>query len=217
MSVRESIRAANGKFCINHPWRRAYAVCNVCELPYCFVDIMQDQDKLYCLNDIGLALEETNTQPNPSMNFFSSVSSMIFIANSLVLGYFTYPQAKFLESGVLAQGISTKIITYLLTINSAYYLPLGNIIIAILGVVAAITVMRKSIYGFGFSLLVSFAGLLLVLYEYLNSSVPYLFVSSALLMVCLSTLVYSRMSSTKVVTEEKELTPDIDWPKPETF
>ncbi len=212
MSEAESLRLAKGKFCENHPWRHAYAVCNVCKLPYCFIDIMEEHGKLYCLNDIDKAMEASNQTANPSINSFSILSSIIFIINSFVLGYFMLPQATYLVQNAMSVGI-TK---FIFSISNTYYIPIGNMLIAVLGIVAAITVMRRSFYGFGFSLLVSFIGLMLVLYEYLNTSVLYLFISSVLLLLSLASLTYSRMSSAKKVAEEV-MAPEIEWPKPETF
>lgn len=216
LSAGDSLRLAKGKFCSNHPWRHAYAVCNVCKLPYCFIDIMEDNGKLYCLNDINLALEASGSS-NSAINSFSIFSSVIFLANSALLGYFMYPQAKFFVLSLIAIGSVPNLVYALLHITSSYYIPLGNMAVAVLGIVAAITVFRRSIYGFGFSLLVAFCGLLLILYEYLNSSTTYLFVSSILLLVSLAALTYSRMSSAKEVVDSKVLAADIDWPKPETF
>ncbi len=213
LTVGESLRLAKDQFCINHPWRHAYAVCSVCKLPYCYIDIMEDQGKIYCLNDINKAMGPSNVQANPAVNFFSILSSVIFLANSAVLGYFMYPQAKFLAETALNSGLAS----FIFTISNTYYIPLGNIILALFGVLAAITVLRKSFYGFGFSLMVSFTGLMLVLYEYLNSNVLYLFISSTLLLLSLVSMTYSRMSSSREIAEDQVLVPDIEWPKPETF
>jgi len=214
LTVARSLKIAKSQFCVNHPWRHAYAICDVCKLPYCYVDIMEDQGKLYCMNDINFAIYNPNsTGSNPSINMFSIISSIVLLANSAVLGYFMYPQISFLAKSAANAGASS----ILLHLSSAYYIPLLNIAVAIFGIIAAITVLRRSIYGFGFSLFVSFFGLLLVLYEYLISSDTYLFISSTLMLISLASLTYSRMSSSKEVVEDKLLTPDIEWPKPETF
>jgi hypothetical protein len=209
----ESLKFAKGRFCENHPWRQAYALCNVCKLPYCYIEIMEDHGKLYCLNDIDLAIDTTSSQVNPALNAFSMVSSAIFLGNSAVLGYFMYPQANYLYHNAVKVGA----LKFLLHVSSVYYLPLANVLLAILGVVAAVTVLRRSVYGFAFSMTVAFAGLMLILFEYLSSSVPYLFVSSGLLLLSLACLTYSRMSSAKEVVEDNVLIPDVEWPRPEVF
>jgi len=213
LNAKESIKLAKGQHCVNHPWRNAYALCSVCKFPYCYVDVIEEEGKFYCLNDMKYSMEKQNTDMNPAMNKFSMVSSLIFIVNSIVLGYFMYPQAKFL----FTSAISTGIISFILHVSNTYYIPIGNIALAVLGIVAAITVLRRSVYGFIFSLFISFSGLLLVLYEYLYSSVPYLFVSSILLLLSLASLTYSRMSSSQEALEDRFLSPDIEWPKPEAY
>lgn len=213
MKTGESIKLAKGQFCVNHPWRHAYAVCNVCRLPYCYIDIMEDHGKLYCLNDIDQSATSSDTDLNPSVNSFTAISSVIFLANSALLGYYVYPQALYLATNAVNSGT----ISYLLTIGQSYYLPLANMAIAVFGVIAAFSIFRKSIYGFALGLLVSMVGLMLVLYEYLNSSVPYLFVSSALLLLSLASMTYSKMSAAKEVIEQNSTVSEIEWPKTETY
>ena len=213
MKTGESIKLAKGQFCVNHPWRHAYAVCNVCRLPYCYIDIMQDQGKLYCLNDIDQSATSSDADLNPSVNSFTAISSVIFLANSALLGYYVYPQALYLATNAVNSGT----ISSLLTIGQSYYLPLANMAIVVFGVIAAFSVFRKSIYGFALGLLVSMVGLMLVLYEYLNSSVPYLFVSSALLLLSLASMTYSKMSAAKEVIEQNSTVSEIEWPKTETY
>ncbi len=214
LSISESIAQAKGQFCINHPWRHAYAVCNICRLAYCYVDIMEQAGRLYCLNDIDSATKsELAIKQNPEINTFSIIASVIFIGNSLILGYFTYSQAGF----IVRSALNTDIIKFLTNLPPSYYIPIANSVIAILGIFSAIAILRKSLYGIGLCLAVSIGGLSVILYEYLNSSVPYLFVSTVLLVLSLGSIVYSRMSSLREVSEEQVIAPDIDWPKPETF
>lgn len=214
LAARDSIKLAQGQFCINHPWRHAYAVCSVCRLPYCYADIMVDQGLLYCINDIDLA--STSAKPGSAgnaLNIFSVISSAILLLNAAVLMYFMYPQAAFLAGGLVKSGF----VHFLFTLSSKYYIPIANIIIALLCIPAAFTILSRSMSGLGFSLFVSLAGLMLILDEYLTSNVPYLFISSLLLLLGLGSMTYSRMTSAKTAIEESSLVQEIEWPRPETF
>ncbi len=207
MNSAESMNAAKGQFCVNHQWRHAYAICAVCNLPYCYVDIMEKNGKMYCLQDID-STESGTEKLQPGINTLSVLSSVIFIANSVALGIFSYPQAIFILNQVMkAQFVLTM----------AYYFPLANIAVVILGVAAAISIVKRSSTTLAFSLGVSMFGLLVVLYEYLLNSSPYLFVSSALLLVSVATVIYSSMSSVHEVLEVGKFAKDVNWPKPETF
>lgn len=215
MSINESKKQAKGQFCVNHPWRHAYAVCTSCRLPYCYIDIMEQGGKLYCLNDIDSATKQQEfVEETPEVNVFSMMSSLMFVANSLVLGYFTYQQMEFIAITAMKVGV----LSFFIHLNTSYYFTLANAAIIILGLASAITVLRKNAYGVGLSVLVSAGGLLVVLYEYLYSNVSYLFIACVLLILSLTLIAYSRMSSIKEVAgEESILVPDIDWPKPEAF
>ncbi|MDE1768529.1 MAG: hypothetical protein KGH62_04115 [Candidatus Micrarchaeota archaeon] len=207
MNSAQSIKAAKGQFCVNHQWRHAYAICAICTLPYCYVDIMEKDGKMYCLQDID-ATETGTSKQQPEVNSLSVLSSVIFIANSVALGIFSYPQATFIVNQIMKA-------QFMLT--SAYYLPLTNLAVVIFGVIAAISIVKRSATTLAFSLGVSMFGLLVVLYEYLLNNSPYLFVSSALLLVSVATVLYSRMSSVNEVLEVGKYAKDVNWPKPEIF
>lgn len=215
LSISESIRLAKGQFCINHQWRHAYAVCNICKLPYCYVDIMEKDGKLYCINDIeSVKMSEGElSQPQIAVNGFSIMASVLFIANSLLLGYYTYPQWIFVGDAAAKAGL----LAFVLHLSQSYYTPIINGAIVLFGLIAAAAIFRKSPLAVAFSLSISFAGMLAILYEYLNSNVTYLFVSTVLLLLSLAAIAYSRMSSVSELTEPNVLTPDIEWPKPEMY
>ncbi len=215
MSISDSLRLAKGKFCVNHPWRHAYAVCRNCKLPYCYIYIIEDNNGMYCLNDVNLSAWNGTTNINPSLNVFSVFASLLFLANSVLLWYFMYPQAFFFGHAAL----STGVIKFFTNLSPAYLIPLGTLSIAIFGILAAFAVLRRSFYALGFSLLISLTGIMLALYQYLNSSTAYFFISSAVLLLNLAMIIYSRMSAAKEFSEPRttRANADIDWPRPETF
>ena len=83
-------------FCTNHPWRHAYALCASDNLPYCYVDLIEHNGKLYCMQDIDSAAKvHQMKQETKYPNAFSTLASVLLLTNSILLGYFTYPQAPF--------------------------------------------------------------------------------------------------------------------------
>ncbi|MHB1830494.1 MAG: hypothetical protein ACYCO0_03815 [Candidatus Micrarchaeaceae archaeon] len=201
-------------FCINHPWRHAYGRCSKDSLPYCYVELMDYKGKLYCLNDIDSAMAVNGEEMKiNNVNRFSILTSVLLIANSALLAYFLYDQAQFLVSQAIKQGVSN----FLLQLNMLYVFPIANILIILLGVVAAITILRKSIYMFGFTFVFTFASLLIMTYEYLSTSANYMIVSGVILLVAISTTVYSRVSSLEITSTQAIPAPEMNWPKPEVF
>ena len=205
-------------YCTNHPWRQAYAICDKCRLPYCYVDMISYNNKMYCLQDIDFATKQHGLEHEEmGTNSFSVLASMLFLVNSMLLLYFTYPQAIFLLSNAANKGI-TGAISFFLNFNPQYFAPFANTLIIILGFISAITILRKSVVSFGVSFFVAFISLFIVSYEYLNSSVTYLLLSSLMLLIAISLTLYSRMSAIGQHSEENyNVLPSVEWPKPEAF
>ncbi len=215
----EDIRAekpnvTSNVFCINHPWREAYGYCAKDGLPYCYVDLIEYGGKAYCLNDIDSALrnegESIKVEPK---NGFSAMSSVLLFANAAVLLYFTRSQIAFITSLALKQGV----ISFLLNLNSLYIFPIANIAVVVLAVFAAIAILGRSLSLFAFAFFVTFGSLLIMIYQYLSNSVVYSLISSVVLLIAVSAMVYSRMSAVSASSEKYLATQEIDWPKPEVF
>lgn len=205
-------------YCTNHPWRKAYAICDKCKLPYCYVDTIEFNKRFYCLQDIDFAAkQQEKIKETVGPNSFSIVASALFLANSILLVYFTYQQTLFLISSASSQGISGAI-SFFLSLNPQYYVPLANTLIIIFGAVSAIAILSKSIPAFGFSFFFAFISLSAIAYEYLNSSVTYLLMSSIILLLTISFTTYSRMSAIGQRSEENyNVLSEVEWPKPEVF
>lgn len=205
-------------YCTNHPWRQAYAICDKCGLPYCYVDMIGYNNKMYCLQDIDFATKQHGLEHEETrINSFAVLASMLFLVNSMLLLYFTYPQAIFLLSNAANKGI-TGAISFFLNFNPQYFAPFANTLIIIFGFISAITILRKSVVSFGVSFFIAFISLFIVSYEYLNSSVTYLLLSSLVLLIAISLTMYSRMSAIGQHSEENyNVLPSVEWPKPESF
>ncbi len=204
-------------YCTNHPWRKAYAICDKCKLPYCYVDIIEYKKKTYCLQDIDFAAKQQEKEVEEVVtNNFSMVASALFLANSVLLLYFTYQQASFMFTSAAGQGLSGAA-AFFLNLNPQYYVPLANTLIIVFGFVSAVAILRRSISSFGFSFFYAFITLFIIAYEYLNSNVTYLLMSSIILLLTISFTTYSRMSSTTPAESNYNTLPSVEWPKPESF
>ncbi len=207
-------KSAEG-FCVNHPWRRAYATCDICKLPFCYAEIMEHDGMYYCLSDIDAVMNKEGPVKRSSsagVNTFSVVASVLLLVNSAVLGVFTYPQIEFVVSSALKQGV----VSFITSINQLYYPPLANAFIIVFGLLAALAVTRKSTLMFTFAFSIVFASLFLIVYEYLATSVYYFLPSGMLLVITVMFSAYSRMSSLTDTRQEIAATA-LNWPKPETF
>ncbi len=200
--------------CINHPWRGAYAYCATDGLPYCFVDLISYEGKMYCLNDIDAALRLGSKQSSPSTrNGFSMLSSALLLLNSAMILYYTQNQARFILGAAIKQGV----ISFIFNLNPLYFFPVADILVIAFGILGALFMLKNSVYLFSFAFFMTFGSAFIMGYQYLSNSTGYALASSIIFLITASVLVYSRMSSV-TTTSDKYLAPtQMDWPKPEVF
>ncbi len=212
MAPKDDIR---NKTCINHPWRSAYGYCATDSLPYCFVDLVEYKGKSYCLNDIDAAMRVENEEVTeaPRNNAISAFSSALVLINAIVLFYFTHSQTQFIAQVALQHGIANFIINF----NSLYTFPVADIIVMAVGIASAISLLRNSLVLFAIAFVSTFGSAFLMAYQYLSTSITYPLISSVILLIASSTMVYSRMSAFSTTATEIYAPADIEWPKPETF
>ena len=203
------------KTCINHPWRAAYGYCATDGLPYCFVDLVEYKGKSYCLNDIDAAMRTENEEATESQrnNGISAFSSALVLINVVVLFYFTHSQTQFIAQAALQHGIANFIVNF----NVLYTFPVADIIVMAVGIASAISLLRNSLVLFAIAFVSTFGSAFLMAYQYLSTSITFPLISSVILLIASSTMVYSRMSAFSTAATEVYAPTDIEWPKPETF
>ncbi len=207
----ESIEAAKGMMCINHPWRPAYAICNYCKRPFCYADLVEYNGAFYCLEDIDKVTGPGASISPTRFNSFTAISSVFFLANATILGYFIYPQALFLIKYINNVGF----VNFLNSLTYSYGISFINLILVVLGLFAGLILYAKNKKWFYISWVIDAFILIIVSYEYLTLNSSYLLAISVLAFINIGTLAYSRLSaSTEVVSEIKE---EVNWPKVEIF
>jgi hypothetical protein len=203
-----------GAFCINHPWREAYAYCAKCGLPYCFVEIMKYDGKMYCLDDIDSVQKAAGENENTvQRNSFSMLASVLLFANIAAIAYYTWKSTALLISLILSQGV----LNFFVHLNQLYLFPIANVSVEVFGVIAAFVVLGRRFSAFTFSFIVTFVSVFIMVYQYLSNSETYALISSIILMIALSAMVYSRMTSETSKSESFASAPEVEWPKPEVF
>ncbi len=204
-----------GDMCFNHPWRQAYARCSFCKRPFCYADLVGHSGMQYCLEDIN-HMEHSVQKATISANRFTYVSSVLFLAGSLLLFYYTYPQFLLMLTQVQLSGLSIFIynisyINFIVIMSSAF---------VILGIVSSISILAPSRGRFFLSALMLLAMLLFFPYEYLSSSSTYygnyLLYVTIIVFVNMITLVMSRFGYEGRISEKK-LMDQVEWPRIETF
>ncbi|MDE1823881.1 MAG: hypothetical protein KGI00_01050 [Candidatus Micrarchaeota archaeon] len=196
--------------CISHPWRPAYAICSVCNLPFCYADIMTHNGKYYCLADIDKASMEKEVQVQ--RNTFNYVTAFIFAANTVVLFLFFNQQAYYIIGYIMQSGISSLIHTY----NYSYMIALADTVMLLCNAIAALVSLSRSNRAFLFSSVVVGFSMMLLVYEYLTSGTQNLLLSAVILLFALMMLTFSRMSSIGSVADRMSVA-NVEWPHPGAY
>jgi len=208
---KESLEAAKGMVCVNHPWRPAYAICNYCKRPFCYADLVEYNGAFYCLEDIDKVAGQAPNLREVSFNSFVAVSSFFLLVNAAIMGYFVYPQAKFLVNYIGSVGF----VGFLNSLTYSYGLSFINLLVVIFSALAGLMLFGKSNRWFYLSWMINAFILIIVSYEYLTINSPYLLAVSLVAFLTVGTLSYSRLSkSTEEIATAHE---QINWPRVETF
>gem|GEM_PF-4319409 len=201
--------------CFNHPWRRAYARCSYCKRPFCYADLVEYHKQQYCLEDLGYAAE-SRTKNTSTPNRFTYLASILFLASSLMIFYYTYPQLALITSLIGQVGVRQ----FLRQLTYSSDVIILSLIFAVAGFVSSVTVLSNSGRRFLVSSGILFVMILFFSYEYLSTTSTgtpdYFFYVTIILFLNLLMLVLSRIgfvgrSSEKVLIEQ------IEWPKIEVF
>jgi chemotaxis protein histidine kinase CheA len=184
------------------------------------LDNLEQMAALYEAPPEGLEAEESEarggTREKEVKNIFSSIAGLMFMADAIILGYFTAPQSTFVLNYVVQNGLGA------LALRSGYEYGIAfvNIIFALLLIISGISLIVRA----KLSHLVSGAtGSIIMLsasFEYLNSNAVYLLLVSVLTFASTAALAYARMSAVVEAEQEQEVvqTPqEINWPRIETF
>ncbi|MDE1860109.1 MAG: hypothetical protein KGH72_00130 [Candidatus Micrarchaeota archaeon] len=211
--------------CINHPWRAAFAKCEICNLNYCYAEIMLFNGKYYCIKDIDEASIRAPSAKKQSLNRLSLGSSLIFLAIGMVMLYYMYQQMAFLF-GSFIQTVSTATaipaeFMALYNLISSYDIPVLNILIGFLSLAAGLLLFRPGRKVSTFAAIVCGMGLIFISYQYfsspsfyiLNKSNIYLVAMTFLLFINLIVLAVSSASGfSEIKEQEAERRRYIDWP-----
>ncbi len=209
------LNVKKGDMCFNHPWRQAYARCSFCKRPFCYADLVGYSGKQYCIEDMNHA-QPAKPDAHLSTNRFTYISSILFLASSLILFYYTYPQFLLLFAQLQRVGFSS----FINNVSYIYFVILASSAFVVLGLASSIAVLSTSHAKFFFSAVILLAMLLFFPYEYLSSSSTYygnyllyvtIIVFVNMIMLVMSRIGYEGRASAQKVAEQ------IEWPRLETF
>jgi hypothetical protein len=159
---------AKGHYCIAHPFRRAYAICNYCHRPFCFEDIIEYQKEYYCIEDIDrVTAHYTDTLTN-EYSASSLLTAFILIGTFLLFLYYSNGQLVYLITFIFENPLG-----FLNSINLSYSLILSSLAVMVLTVVGAGYILLGSKQGHVIAAVVSILAVMLFVYQYIGSFTIY--------------------------------------------
>ena len=210
---KKNIDAAKGYNCTIHPWRKAYATCELCKRQFCYADLIDYMGAPYCIEDINEVSREHGGEIN-YWNFFTYLASAFILCNATLLFYYIYPQTNFLVAYLTSAGV----IKFIMNTNFSYAMASFNTVLSLLGFVSGFGLIFKLRHSFAVSSVVAAITLLVLSYGYLNTNTQYLLISAVLSFVSISLIAMGRMAATGASYLESSKSPaDLDWPRLESF
>lgn len=201
----DSRKIAQHMSCELHPWRRAYAICDICKRAFCYEDILETGGKYYCLDDVDKIPESVRRSQVVKYNNLSMISSIMYMVAFAVFFYYSYSSVLLLLTG--AQKIGLALFMTQLTLSRE--LLLGQAFLALLSLVTALSILVSSGNSFKLSAIVSMVSVAVFGYQYslvsaVGPSEYYLLVIGVLTFVAFVLLSYSRVS-TSTMPEGEDL------------
>ncbi len=192
---KEAREAAKGKTCVWHPWRAAYAICSVCKRPFCYEDLVEEDNAFYCLEDVGRVPTTYKEKVTTSYNIVTLVSALLFMAQFMVFLFFANGQIANLFNTLYSSGAAGAINV---VSTPQYAFLLGELLISLLGIPVALLLFVQSPRGYRFGIIEGFLLVVLFTNEYLTTALFYLGVVAAMAFLAILALV---VSTSKYKTE----------------
>ena len=184
------LEEAKGKFCAWHPWRPAYAICDFCHKPYCYEDTVEFSRGYYCLEDIDKISENYAQELYASYSGIGFIAAGLFMFAFIAFVYFASGQLAYIFNSIMSIGWPA----FVANINYSYGSALLGLVITVTGVASAVLIVIQSNKGFAVGLMAGLAETALFSYQFLSSGLLYMGILSAMGLVALMLLAYSKVS-----------------------
>ncbi|MGC8537674.1 MAG: hypothetical protein ACP5MZ_01660 [Candidatus Micrarchaeia archaeon] len=210
-SEREEREAAEGMYCVWHPWRSAYAICHYCHRPFCFEDLVESNGNYYCLEDIdkaGAEQESSGEIRKLPLNL-NLVSGIIFMLPMVIVLLFSGNGLA--EAITFAQRVG--FFTFISNVTFAYAAAMIEMLLAFFCLIAGILIFVSSKKSTWLGLSSDVITSIFFLYVFVNTHELYALAGAAIMLAGLAILVYSRVTYQPSV---EELSKELEANKTET-
>ena len=206
--------SVSGLYCIYHPWRKAYAICEYCHRSFCFADLSKNNGKYYCIEDLD-HIQRIHAKTNKHY-IYNYLAGIIFFVSAGIILYYSYPQVHYSFFNLINTVKAIGILNFIKSINFAYIYSLQNSLIVLFSIIGGLLLFIKSNKTLIASVLILVSMMLVVSYNYLNSNVSYLLYVFIACLLSLSLIALEKMSDMGDISMQTA-SDTTEWPKFETF
>jgi hypothetical protein len=148
--------------CTWHPWRKAFDICAYCKRPFCFEDLVSEQGKYYCLEDMDKAAPEGTSRAYVTHSEMGVAGGIMLLASFAVFFYRYWQQLVFIGSYANRIGF----FLFLKVITPAYVVVMVGGIAALLILISAVMVFMRSGKGMGLGIASSIVMIAAMFYSF---------------------------------------------------
>ncbi len=200
-SAKEMRRIAEHMSCENHPWRKAYAICDYCKRAFCYEDIVEHNGVYYCIDDIGNIPKSVLNAGMVKYSKLSYISAASLVLIAAVYVYFFNPQIAAMLAALKAAGAAKFAAKF--TLAEGLLIVEGAL--ALISIVTSILVLISAKRSFMATTVTQIATIGIFSYQYIVTLNIAYSVVAVLSFVALITLAYSRISYEPLPEENAEL------------
>ncbi len=201
---RSASRAMAKEFsCVAHPFRQAYAICAYCHRPFCFEDIIEFQKDYYCIEDIDRVTEHHQERLTSEYSASSLITSFILTACFVLFLYYSHDQLMYIIGLIAANPVG-----FAGTVSLAYAVSLASLVVAVLGLGAAVYILLGSRQSHVMASALSIMAVMLFTYQYVSTGTEYLAIITVLEFGAFLAAVHSAASGAVVYNRVRDSAAD---------
>ncbi len=192
--------------CVWHPWKQAYEICNYCHKPFCFKDIIENNGKFYCLEDVNKT-PSSNNKIKHDYSSLSMLSGISLMSGFILFIYFGYSQLTYQSKNLfnMILKLSKGIIVFSPFANFANLFPILAFILTFVGLLVGISILLNTKRSFVTGIFTSAISVIIFSYAYLTYLKIYILLISILSFASMVILLSSKKEEYKNIEKTEEL------------
>lgn len=199
----ENRAMAKNLYCVAHPFRHAYMICDFCHRPFCFEDIVEYQKGFYCIED----MDKISTRYTDKLTYEYSASSLItsfaLLAGFLIYLYYAHSQLAFIVGFMIATPLN-----FITNIQVSYVVSLLLLLLMVITFGASVYILLGSREGHVTAAVISMLAVMFFVYQYVTIGTEWIAILAVIEFGAFLSAVHSTASGAQVFDTVYEKGPE---------